>query len=303
MSLIFRLARRNLFQDRLRFVATIIGIVFSIVLVTIQLGLFLGFEKHGDDDDRPCTGRSLDRLARHEMLRRSVHAGQARHVEGARRSGCGVGCPASHRLHRMVGARRRLDAGVHRRHEALTACSLGMSSRETRPIFRMHAPSLSTKPISTAWACTRSATSTTIRNHKIVVKAITTGIRSFTTTPYRLHAARSARRPISVRRAKKISYLLVHVSKNADIATVRCGVGEKARQGRSADDRRNFAIAAAISGCSARAQASHSSAGALLGAIVGTVIIAQTLYSSTKDHLTEFATCARSVRRASTSTK
>ena len=31
-------------------------------------------------------------------------------------------------------------------------------------------------------------------------------------------------------------------------------------------------------------------AGALLGIIVGTVIVAQTLYSSTKDHLTEFAT-------------
>jgi putative ABC transport system permease protein len=31
-------------------------------------------------------------------------------------------------------------------------------------------------------------------------------------------------------------------------------------------------------------------AGALLGAIVGTVIVAQTLYSSTKDHLNEFAT-------------
>src|SRR5262249_23600222 len=31
-------------------------------------------------------------------------------------------------------------------------------------------------------------------------------------------------------------------------------------------------------------------AGALLGMIVGTVIVAQTLYSSTKDHLNEFAT-------------
>ncbi len=31
-------------------------------------------------------------------------------------------------------------------------------------------------------------------------------------------------------------------------------------------------------------------AGALLGIIVGTVIVAQTLYSSTKDHLKEFAT-------------
>jgi putative ABC transport system permease protein len=31
-------------------------------------------------------------------------------------------------------------------------------------------------------------------------------------------------------------------------------------------------------------------AGALLGLIVGTVIVAQTLYSSTKDHINEFAT-------------
>ena len=33
-----------------------------------------------------------------------------------------------------------------------------------------------------------------------------------------------------------------------------------------------------------------SASGALLGTLVGTVIVAQTLYSSTKDHLNEFAT-------------
>src|ERR1700730_15842202 len=43
MSLIYRLASRNLFHDRLRFIATVIGIVFSIVLVTVQMGLYLGF--------------------------------------------------------------------------------------------------------------------------------------------------------------------------------------------------------------------------------------------------------------------
>ncbi|MEA2937571.1 MAG: putative transport system permease protein, partial [Alphaproteobacteria bacterium] len=45
MSLVFRLARRNLFHDRLRFVATVVGIVFSIVLVTVQMGLFLSFDR------------------------------------------------------------------------------------------------------------------------------------------------------------------------------------------------------------------------------------------------------------------
>ena len=43
MPLMFRLASRNLFHDRLRFIATIVGIVFSIVLVTVQMGLYLGF--------------------------------------------------------------------------------------------------------------------------------------------------------------------------------------------------------------------------------------------------------------------
>jgi hypothetical protein len=43
MPLVFTLALRNLFHDRLRFIATIIGIVFSIVLVMVQMGLYLGF--------------------------------------------------------------------------------------------------------------------------------------------------------------------------------------------------------------------------------------------------------------------
>ena len=43
MPLIFTLALQNLFHDRLRFIATVIGIMFSIALVTVQMGLYLGF--------------------------------------------------------------------------------------------------------------------------------------------------------------------------------------------------------------------------------------------------------------------
>src|SRR3974377_732073 len=43
MSLTLTLASRNLFHDTLRFVATMVGIVFSVVLVMVQMGLFLGF--------------------------------------------------------------------------------------------------------------------------------------------------------------------------------------------------------------------------------------------------------------------
>jgi putative ABC transport system permease protein len=37
------LARRNLFHDRVRFAVTLTGIVFAVVLIIIQFGLFLGF--------------------------------------------------------------------------------------------------------------------------------------------------------------------------------------------------------------------------------------------------------------------
>jgi putative ABC transport system permease protein len=37
------LARRNLFHDKVRFAVTLTGIVFALVLISIQIGLFLGF--------------------------------------------------------------------------------------------------------------------------------------------------------------------------------------------------------------------------------------------------------------------
>jgi len=40
MSSVFQAARRNLFHDRLRCHRDGIGIVFSLVLVTVQMGLF-----------------------------------------------------------------------------------------------------------------------------------------------------------------------------------------------------------------------------------------------------------------------
>ena len=74
MSLVFTLAFRNLFHDRLRFIATVIGIVFSIVLVTVQMGLYLGFGRMVTTMIDHADGRPLDHAARHEVLRRPFPA-------------------------------------------------------------------------------------------------------------------------------------------------------------------------------------------------------------------------------------
>ncbi len=39
----FLLARRNLFHDRVRLAVTLTGIVFAVVLIVVQVGLFIGF--------------------------------------------------------------------------------------------------------------------------------------------------------------------------------------------------------------------------------------------------------------------
>ena len=123
MSLAPKLAFRNLFHDRLRFIATVIGIVFSIVLVTVQMGLYLGFERmvtimidHAAADlwivprgtkcfeDLPCSTSASDfERCRSRAWRRS---------------------PGGDRLCAMAHAHRRHHAGLHRsaRTPAATAC-------------------------------------------------------------------------------------------------------------------------------------------------------------------------------------
>ena len=44
MPMVAKLAYRNLFHDRLSLTVTLVGIVFSVVLVAVQFGIYLGSE-------------------------------------------------------------------------------------------------------------------------------------------------------------------------------------------------------------------------------------------------------------------
>jgi putative ABC transport system permease protein len=127
-----------------------------------------------------------------------------------------------------------------------------------------------------------------IRGHKVEVAAVTKGIRSFTTTPYVFTSLERARAYTGVA-ATKATYFLVHLSSDADIEDVRSQIRtnlsdvEVLTQAEFRDRSRAFWLFDTGAG-------GALFAGALLGIIVGTVIVAQTLYSSTKDHINEFAT-------------
>jgi putative ABC transport system permease protein len=127
-----------------------------------------------------------------------------------------------------------------------------------------------------------------IDNQKARVVAVTKGIRSFTTMPDVFTSIERARTYLGVP-PDEANYFIVRVAPNGDAAAVR---GQLA--GRLSDAevltpeqfrRRTRQFWLFDTGAGAALLGS-----AILGIIVGTIIVAQTLYSSTKDHLKEFAT-------------
>ncbi len=289
MSLAFKLARRNLFHDRLRLIATVIGIVFSIVLVTVQLGLYLGFghmvttmidHASGELWIMPAGTKSfedpspLDERKRFAALSvngvtdvTAVVIGFAEwRLPGGGTTpvfviGSDVRAPGLHPWNVIAG---NIDA---------------LSIPNTVAVDQTYFDRLGIKGL---------GATAEIRDQKVEVVAVTKGIRSFTTTPY-VFTSLDRARSYTGTSAAKATFLLVQLAPNTDVEGVRRKLRaslkdvEVLTQAEFHDRSREFWLFDTGAGAALFA-------GALLGMIVGTVIVAQTLYSSTKDHINEFAT-------------
>ena len=108
----------------MRFVATIVGIVFSIVLVTIQMGLFLSFERMVTTmiDHAPADLWIVPlgtKCFEDPSLLDERDRAQALSVQGVT-----AAIPVVIGFTPMDGAERRDDAGVHHRFECESAAGL-----------------------------------------------------------------------------------------------------------------------------------------------------------------------------------
>jgi putative ABC transport system permease protein len=127
-----------------------------------------------------------------------------------------------------------------------------------------------------------------INNQKTRVAAVTSGIRSFTTTPHVFAAIERARGYLGVP-PNRANYYVVRIAPNANAAVVRSLLvstlsdAEVLTPEQFRHRTRLFWLFDTGAGAALLGSA-------ILGIIVGTIIVAQTLYSSTKDHLKEFAT-------------
>jgi putative ABC transport system permease protein len=127
-----------------------------------------------------------------------------------------------------------------------------------------------------------------IDESRVRVVALTEGIRSFTVSPYVFTTLNRARALLDMS-GDSTTYVLVKLAPDADVEAVRSEIASKLPDDevltRASFLERNlnhwlFGTGAGVA----------LIGGAILGLVVGTVIVAQTLYSSTKDHLNEFAT-------------
>ena len=127
-----------------------------------------------------------------------------------------------------------------------------------------------------------------ISNQKARVVAITKGIRSFTTTPNVFTSLDRARAYLGVP-PNKANYFIVRISPDANAIAVRSRLVATLVDAEvlTSQEFRHRSRLFWLSDTGAGAALLGS---AILGVIVGTIIVAQTLYSSTKDHLKEFAT-------------
>lgn len=287
MSLIFRLASRNLLQDRLRFGATVVGVVFSIVLVTVQMGLFLSFQRmvtimidHAPADlwIVPLGTKCFE----DPSLLNERDRARALSVAGVTEA-----------VPIVIGFTQwTVPTGG-----TTPVLVVGSNAAGLRPwnVIEGNLDALDT-PHAVAidrtyfgrLGISRIGESTEIRDQRAKVVAITSGIRSFTTTPYVFTTLDQAQSYMGIS-PDRLSYFLVHVAPGADIATVRARLLANLPKVEvlTPDEFRARSRSFWLFGTGAGAALF---AGALLGVIVGTVIVSQTLYSSTKDHLNEFAT-------------
>ncbi len=297
MSLVFTLASRNLFQDRLRFIATLIGIVFSVVLVLVQMGLYSGF------------GRMVTTMIDHAPADLWIVARGTKSFEDLSLLDTGI------------EQRARAIAGV----AAVVPVVIGFSNWRLpdgamTPVFvvgsdlkggltpwnlvggsvdALAAPGTVAidKSYEDRLGVNGLGATAEIRGQQVKVAALTDGIRSFTTTPYVFTDFDHARAYIGLP-PNKASHFIVRLKPGADRGRVAHDLEATVSgiQVLTPDQFRQQSRSYWLFGTGAGAALF---AGALLGVIVGTVIVAQTLYSSTKDHIFEFATlraigCAKS---------
>lgn len=284
-----KLAYRNLFHDRLSLFVTLVGIVFSVVLLAFQSGIYLGIERtiaavidrtEGDLWVVPIGTKSVDDPS---LLpgRESYAVLSVPGVESVETLAMGF----SRWRKRHGGATTVLLVGSDWERGGLRPWNIiegsveELAAPKAVAVDKTYFKDLDVEGI---------GDTAEINGQTVTVAAITKGIRSFTTMPYVFTTLGRAQMMLGAQQEQG-AYTLIRVKPDADVKTVQALVRERLPDVEVLT-REEFRSRSINYWLFHTAAGSGLIAGTALALIVGIVIVAQTLYSSTKDHINEFAT-------------
>jgi len=285
----FTIALRNLFHDRVRLAVTLVGILFSIVLVAVQLGLYLGA--------RTMIIAMIERAdADLWIMAYGTKNFEEAQPINVRARYAALATPGVERATPLItsftdwrkptgGSTLVVVIGTDAEEGGLSPWNIvagdnsALGARDAVFVDKTYLPELAVNGVGDV---------AQVGAARVRVTGLTDGIRSFTVSPYVFTTLNRARTLLDIP-ADELTYVLVKLAPGADAMAVRAAIRDKVSDSEvlTAAEFRDrslnhwlFATGAGVA----------LIGGALLGLVVGTVIVAQTLYSSTKDHLNEFAT-------------
>jgi putative ABC transport system permease protein len=283
------LARRNLLHDRVRFVVTLTGIVFAVVLSSIQLGLFVGFRRatsdliaHSGADvwvrssgvTHLESGVRFDDHKRYEILAVPGVADAQSHIVGfgqwKRPDGADEGVL-------VIGLERR---GVLGQPWNLVEGSIArLDERDAVIVDELYKKKLGISRVGEVFE---------IRGVRARVVGFTRGIRSFTTAPPVFTTIDNARRFLGFQNDETL-YVLVKAKPGVQPEAVAQAINTRVRdvEATPTDAWRIRQESYWMFGTGAGVTVLIAAG---LGLLVGVVVVAQTIYAATIDHIREYGT-------------
>ncbi len=283
------LALRNLLHDKTRFAVTLVGIVFAVVLIAVQTGLFLGFVA------------ATTNLIGHSGADLWVTARGVRYIEIAepfsqRQRYLALGVPGVARVSKYIAhfSDWQLPSGAHenvlivgfdpdqalgRPWNVVAGSTEALRAQDTVTVDRLYMKKLGVDHL---------GQTVDIRGRRARVVAFTEGIRSFTTAPPVFTSFKNAQDYDHMKEDETL-FLLVATAPGADVESVRGALRRRLSgvdvrtQAEFAAMTRNYWLFGTGAGVTVLIAA-------FLGLLVGSVVVTQTLYATTMEKIKEFGT-------------
>jgi putative ABC transport system permease protein len=283
------LAQRNLFHDKVRLAVTLTGIVFSVVLIVVQLGLFFGFTTatsgliDHSGADLWITSKNVPYVEQGVAFsERKLN--QVRAVPGVADAQKMIAHWTQWKRHdggedsvQIVGT--NLDDSMERPWNVVEGRVEDLKSPDAIILDELYKQKL---------GVTRVGEVFEIGGHRARVVGFTRGIRSFTTSPYVFTSFKNAQNYTSLREDQTL-FILVKVAPGADFEQVRHGLLAHVKDvevfttGEFSHMTTFYWMFTTGAGVAVLIAAA-------LGLVVGFVVVAQTIYATTMDHIREYGT-------------